>query len=38
MKAIYKVIENGHTSYFRSGIAGGYSYPLRETQDLDIRM
>lgn len=28
MKAIYQVIENGHTSYFRSGIAGGYSYPF----------
>lgn len=28
MKAIYRVIENGHTSYFRSGIAGGYSYPF----------
>lgn len=28
MKAIYQVIENGHTSYFRSKIAGGYSYPF----------
>ena len=28
MKAIYKVIENGNTSYFRSGIVGGYSYPF----------
>ena len=28
MKAIYTVIENGRTSYFRSGIAGGYSYPF----------
>lgn len=28
MKAIYQVIENGHTSYFRSSIAGGYSYPF----------
>lgn len=28
MKAIYTVIENGHTSYFRSVIAGGYSYPF----------
>jgi len=28
MKAIYTVIENGHTSYFRSGIAGGYSCPF----------
>lgn len=28
MKAIYRVIENEHTSYFRSGIAGGYSYPF----------
>lgn len=28
MKAIYQVIENGQTSYFRSGIAGGYSYPF----------
>lgn len=28
MKAIYTVIENGHTSHFRSEIAGGYSYPF----------
>lgn len=28
MKAIYQVIENGQTSYFRSRIAGGYSYPF----------
>lgn len=28
MKAIYQVIENGQTNYFRSVIAGGYSYPF----------
>ncbi len=28
MKAIYRVIENGNTSCFRSVIAGGYSYPF----------
>ncbi|MBD5112457.1 MAG: hypothetical protein HDT42_08025 [Ruminococcaceae bacterium] len=28
MNAIYTVIENGRESYFRTGIAGGYSYPF----------
>lgn len=26
--ALYTVIENGHTSYFRTSIAGGFSYPF----------
>lgn len=28
MNALYTVIENGQESYFRSYIAGGYSYPF----------
>lgn len=28
MNAIYSVIENGRESYFRTNVAGGYSYPF----------